>query len=29
MPKQPTDGNRMRMPPARFVNPDPYKTTLA
>ena len=28
MPKQPTDGNRMRMPPARFPNPNPYKTTL-
>jgi len=28
MPKQPIDGNRMRMPPARFPNPNPYKTTL-
>ena len=27
MPKQPIDGNRMRMPPARFPNPNPYKVT--
>jgi hypothetical protein len=28
MPKQPIDGNRMRMPPAKFTAPNPYKTTL-
>ena len=29
MPKQPTGGSNMPMPPQSTTKPDPYKTTLA